>query len=108
MFPVVKAYNIFLTETLYFIIHSRSLLPVSLHNWHKIHVSRTGGLAFLEVDEQDPQSVLSEGSFTELSSDQNLYLGGIPTFRLVSPYVPMRRNFQGCVQKVCSPWNLSI
>ena len=78
----------------------RSQLPIELHRWHRIRVSRTGRLAFLEVDGQPAQSALGPGAFNELSLGQNLYVGGVPTFRLVSPYVPVRRAMRGCVQKV--------
>ena len=31
---------------------------------------------------------------------QSLYLGGVPTFEIVSPYIPVRVPFSGCIQKV--------
>ena len=31
---------------------------------------------------------------------QNMYLGGVPSLDLVSPYVPIRTGFKGCIQKV--------
>ena len=31
---------------------------------------------------------------------QNMYLGGVPSPDLVSPYVPIRSGFKGCIQKV--------
>ena len=37
-----------------------------------------------------------------LTSVQNMYLGGVPSFDLVSPYVPIRTGFKGCIQKVSS------
>ena len=36
------------------------------------------------------------------TSVQNMYLGGVPSFDLVSPYVPVRTGFKGCIQKVSS------
>ena len=47
--------------------------------------------------------VLVLGAFNELSLNQNLYLGGVPTFRLVSPRIPVKKAFKGCVQKVNHP-----
>ena len=29
-----------------------------------------------------------------------MYLGGVPSFDLVSPYVPIRTGFKGCIQKL--------
>ena len=83
-----------------FLSVSRSQYPVTLKSWHRIRVSRTGRLAFLTVDEQDTQSAFSTGSFNELSASQNLYMGGAPNYRLVSPYIAVRKGFQGCIQKV--------
>ncbi len=69
--------------------------------WTTIRVSRSGRLAILEaVGLGDPQAELGRGAFDELSLSQNLYVGGVPTFRLVSPFVKARRNLDGCVQKV--------
>ena len=48
----------------------RSELPLKLHEWHTIRVSRTARLAFLSVDSQETQSQLSAGAFDELTADQ--------------------------------------
>ena len=40
--------------------------------------------------------------------DQNMYLGGVPSFDLVSPYVPIRTGFKGCIQKVRSQIPLDL
>ena len=50
--------------------HSRSELPLKLHEWHTVRVSRTARLAFLSVDSQQTQTQLSEGAFDELTADQ--------------------------------------
>ncbi|XP_059078305.1 pikachurin-like [Tigriopus californicus] len=78
----------------------RSEYPITLHQWHTIRVSRTGRLAFLSVDGQNVQSQMSPGAFNELTANQNMYLGGVPTFRLVSPYIPIRKGLKGCIQKL--------
>ena len=78
----------------------RSKYPVSMSAWHKIHFMRTSRLGFLTVDEQETQAKMSDGAFNELSLTQQLYLGGVPTFRLVSPFMPVRKAFKGCVQEV--------
>ena len=50
--------------------HLRSELPLKLHEWHTVRVSRTARLAFLSVDSQETQSQLSAGAFDELTADQ--------------------------------------
>ncbi|XP_018328441.1 pikachurin [Agrilus planipennis] len=78
----------------------RSDHKVSLGEWHEIKVSRTGRLAILEVDNQIPAEVMSPGAFTQLSLPQNLFLGGVPNFGIVSLQVRVRSAFTGCIQKV--------
>ncbi|KAJ3637703.1 hypothetical protein MTP99_001141 [Tenebrio molitor] len=73
---------------------------ISLGEWHRVRVSRTGRLAILSVDNQLPSEVLSPGAFTQLSLPLNLYLGGVPNFGIVSPQVRVRTAFVGCVQMV--------
>lgn len=73
---------------------------ISIGEWHQIRVSRTGRLAILEVDNQIPVEVLSQGAFTQLLLPQNMYLGGVANFANVSPKVKMRKAFVGCIQKV--------
>ncbi len=80
----------------------RSQYPIASNEWHRVRVSRTARLAFLTVDDQDTQTQMSQGAFDELTANQNMYLGGVPTFRLVSPYIPVRKAFKGCIQKVRS------
>ena len=36
-----------------------------------------------------------------------MYLGGVPSLDLVSPYVPIRTGFKGCIQKVSSQLSIS-
>lgn len=73
---------------------------ISMGEWHQIRVSRTGRLAILEVDNQIPIEVLSQGAFTQLMVPQNMYLGGVSNFGNISPKVKMRKSFVGCIQKV--------
>lgn len=73
---------------------------ISMGEWHRIRISRTGRLAILFVDNQIPVEVISQGAFTQLSLPQNLYLGGVPNFGVVSHQVKLRSSFIGCVQKV--------
>ncbi|XP_066257439.1 pikachurin-like [Euwallacea similis] len=78
----------------------RSHERVLLSEWHEVRLSRTGRLAILTVDNQLPVEVLAPGAFTQLSLPQNLYLGGVPNFGIVSPQVRVRSAFVGCIQKV--------
>ncbi|CAG9821107.1 unnamed protein product [Phaedon cochleariae] len=81
-------------------VTARSQYRLPLSEWHQVRVSRTGRLAILSVDNQLPVDVLSPGAFTQLSLPQNLYLGGVPHFGIVSPRVKVRSAFVGCIQKV--------
>ncbi|KAL0278979.1 UNVERIFIED_CONTAM: hypothetical protein PYX00_000637 [Menopon gallinae] len=74
--------------------------PVSMGEWHELRLSRTGRLAILQVDNQSPVHALAPGAFTQLSLPQNLYIGGVPNFDMVSPKVKVRTSFVGCIQKV--------
>ncbi|XP_076268122.1 EGF like, fibronectin type III and laminin G domains protein pikachurin [Rhynchophorus ferrugineus] len=78
----------------------RSHDRVELSEWHEVRLSRTGRLAILTVDNQLPVEILAPGAFTQLSLPQNLYLGGVPNFGVVSPQVRVRSAFVGCIQKV--------
>ena len=82
-------------------IDCRSHHPLSLNDWHKIKVSRTGLLAEIEVDQQKRVSHIGAGAFTQVStSGFNVYIGGVPTFDILSPYIPIKSSFDGCIQKV--------
>ncbi|KAK6624756.1 hypothetical protein RUM44_011616 [Polyplax serrata] len=74
--------------------------PVTLGHWHELRLSRTGRFAILQVDDQIPVHALAPGAFTQLSLPQNLYIGGVPNFEMVSPKVKVRSSFLGCIQKV--------
>lgn len=67
--------------------------------WHELRLSRTGRFAILQVDDQIPVHALAPGAFTQLSLPQNLYIGGVPNFDMVSPKVKVRTSFVGCIQK---------
>ena len=69
-------------------------------DWHTVGVSRTGREATLTVDSQPSVTVLSSGAFTQLSLEQNLFLGGVPDYGILSVYLPISAAFNGCIQKV--------
>ncbi|KAJ8925428.1 hypothetical protein NQ315_009261, partial [Exocentrus adspersus] len=79
---------------------ARSQYKIMMSEWHQVRISRTGRLGILSVDNQLSEEVLSPGAFTQLSLPQNLYLGGVPNFGIVSPQVKVRLSFVGCIQKV--------
>ncbi|XP_072391898.1 pikachurin-like [Diabrotica undecimpunctata] len=78
----------------------KSQYSVIIGEWHQLRISRTGRLAILSVDNQLPMEVLSPGAFTQLSLPQNLYLGGVPNFGIVSPHINAKTSFVGCIQQV--------
>ncbi|XP_056640683.1 pikachurin [Diorhabda sublineata] len=78
----------------------KSQYRVSMGEWHQLRISRTGRLAILTVDNQLPMEVLSPGAFTQLSLPQNLYLGGVPNFGIVSSHIKTKTSFVGCIQQV--------
>ena len=83
------------------IVFYRSHHPLKLNEWHTVKVSRTGLLAEIQVDRQRRVSHIGAGAFTQVStSEYNVYIGGVPTFDFVSPYIPVTKSFQGCIQKV--------
>ncbi|XP_050524047.1 pikachurin-like [Daktulosphaira vitifoliae] len=78
----------------------RSPHIISLNEWHKVLISRTGRLATMFVDNQSHVQVLSPGAFTQLSLPLSMFIGGTPDFDEVSSNVKMRNSFRGCIQKI--------
>ncbi|XP_044746396.1 pikachurin [Coccinella septempunctata] len=75
-----------------------SKYQITLGEWHKVRISRTGRQAILFVDKQPSVETTSPGAFTQLSLPQNLFLGGVVNFGAVSPHIKVRSSFIGCVQ----------
>lgn len=78
----------------------RSSSPLKLNRWHRVRVTRTGLLAEVQVNDRKRVAQLAAGAFTQVILRQSLYLGGVPTFEIVSPYIPVRVPFSGCIQKL--------
>ncbi|KAF0312615.1 Pikachurin [Amphibalanus amphitrite] len=78
----------------------RTTLPVALHQWHQVRVTRTGREAVLRVDSQPTVIGRSSGAFTQLSLPQNLFLGGVANYDAVSSALFLKDGFQGCIQKM--------
>lgn len=79
---------------------ARSSRPVSMGDWHNLTVSRTGREVFLSIDNQKETRGVSSGAFTQLSLDQNLWLGSVPDYSILSAYLPITQAYEGCIQKV--------
>uniref|UniRef100_A0A2S2NPU2 Pikachurin n=1 Tax=Schizaphis graminum TaxID=13262 RepID=A0A2S2NPU2_SCHGA len=78
----------------------RSPWSVSLGEWHRLWISRTGKLAVMRVDNQPEVQILSPGAFTQLSLPLSMYIGGVPDFDTVPTQIKVRTSFRGCIQKV--------
>lgn len=79
---------------------ARSVQPVGMGDWHNLTVSRTGREVFLSIDSQRETTIISAGAFTQLSLDQNLWLGSVPDYNILSAYLPITQAYEGCIQKV--------
>ena len=99
--PCFLVVFLFINEENHSLIFFRSHHPLKVDEWHTVKVSRTGLLAEIQVDKQRRVSHIGAGAFTQVStSEYNVYIGGVPTFDFVSPYIPVKNSFQGCIQKV--------
>ncbi|XP_050441016.1 pikachurin isoform X2 [Adelges cooleyi] len=78
----------------------RSTKPITLDEWHRVWISRTGRLAVMHMDNQPQVQAMSPGAFTQLSLPLSMYIGGIPDFGVVPPDVKTRASFKGCIQKI--------
>ncbi|RWS26016.1 pikachurin-like protein [Leptotrombidium deliense] len=78
----------------------RSLLPISVNEWHMLSVSRTGRKGILEVDGQPRVEDYSKGAFTQLYLPLNLFIGGVSDLKDVSQTSDISQSFVGCIQKV--------
>ncbi|GAB6029009.1 hypothetical protein CHUAL_004797 [Chamberlinius hualienensis] len=78
----------------------RSREPISIGEWHTAFISRTARFGVLMVDNQPRVEDMSAGAFTQLSLPQSLYIGGVPSFDIVSRKLDAKASFRGCIQKV--------
>ena len=85
-------------HTLHF-LNCRSLDPVTLNKWHFVRASRTGLLGTMLVDDQPIVSGQLQGSYTQLTLIDSLYLGGHPNYDHTSKHAQASRSFNGCLQK---------
>lgn len=64
--------------------------------WHFIKVNREGKECLVTVDNRDEQSGFAMGLSTDLTTDDNIYVGG---FRGMNPYYEVtKEGFDGCIK----------
>ncbi|XP_068106686.1 pikachurin-like isoform X2 [Hyperolius riggenbachi] len=78
----------------------RSESPVSLGEWHELRVSRTAKIGLLQVDSQRQVEGMSEGGFTQIKCNPDIYVGGVPDYDAVKKNSGVLRPFSGSIQKL--------
>ncbi|XP_069820865.1 pikachurin isoform X2 [Dendropsophus ebraccatus] len=78
----------------------RSEKPVSLGQWHELRVSRTAKNGLLQVDNQMQVEGMSEGGFTQIKCNPDIYIGGVPDYDTVKKNSGVLRPFSGSIQKL--------
>ncbi|CAI9602203.1 unnamed protein product, partial [Staurois parvus] len=78
----------------------RSEKPVSLGQWHELRVSRTAKNGLLQVDSQKQVEGKSEGGFTQIKCNPDIYIGGVPDYDTVKKNSGVLRPFSGSIQKL--------
>ncbi|XP_018420102.1 PREDICTED: pikachurin [Nanorana parkeri] len=78
----------------------RSEKPVSLGQWHELRVSRTAKNGLLQVDNQRQVEGMSEGGFTQIKCNPDIYIGGVPDYDTVKKNSGVMRPFSGSIQKL--------
>ncbi|KAJ1347386.1 hypothetical protein KIN20_002425 [Parelaphostrongylus tenuis] len=76
----------------------RSELPVTLHQWHRVEIWRTGKGILMKVDRQSwvESQLVSVGN--PLTTPGMLYIGGLD--ERLSLHLPSISGFHGCVKKI--------
>ncbi|XP_073537940.1 pikachurin isoform X1 [Phyllobates terribilis] len=78
----------------------RSEKPVSLGQWHEARVSRTAKNGLMQVDNQKQVEGMSEGGFTQIKCNPDIYIGGVPDYDMVKKNSGVLRPFSGSIQKL--------
>ncbi|XP_052775155.1 pikachurin-like isoform X2 [Mya arenaria] len=78
----------------------RSTSRVAMDTWNTVRVSREETHASLWLNNDQPVSGSSEGSYSRLTLRLNMYLGGYDNLDLVKGKVGMTQGFTGCVEQV--------
>ena len=78
----------------------RSDRPVTLNSWNRVTVYRDGWTAWLTLNSGQQVSGQSQGLFTQITFQLELFLGGSPNVSLVSERTNSFTGFTGCVRKL--------
>uniref|UniRef100_A0A8D8ES81 Basement membrane-specific heparan sulfate proteoglycan core protein n=1 Tax=Culex pipiens TaxID=7175 RepID=A0A8D8ES81_CULPI len=75
--------------------------PIHMGQWHTIKVNRVRNNGFLLVDDQAPVVFPDKLKFHGLNLDDNLYIGGVPSFaNIPASAVEAREGFVGCISRL--------
>ncbi len=78
----------------------RAPAPIDLHTWHSVTISRRRRNCTMKVDNQTEVFTNSGGKYQGLDLQEDLYLGGLPSFKNVSPDVGQTSGFVGCISQL--------
>ncbi|OCU02588.1 pikachurin isoform X2 [Xenopus laevis] len=78
----------------------RAEKPVTLGQWHELQFSRTARNGILQVDNQKQVHGVSEGGFTQIKCNTNLFIGGVPDYDTVKKNSGVLKPFTGSIQKL--------
>ncbi|XP_023567672.1 pikachurin isoform X1 [Octodon degus] len=78
----------------------RSEDPLTLGQWHELHVSRTAKNGILQVDKQKVVEGMAEGGFTQIKCTTDIFIGGVPSYDEVKKNSGVLRPFSGSIQKI--------
>ena len=87
---------------------ARSKEPVTLHDWHTLHIYRDEREGRLSLDDQQEIVGLSPGAFRGLDLDGDLYVGGVPTDKVLNKELEFIKSKTGFYGKIFSLKNLSL
>jgi len=82
---------------------ARSKEPVTLHDWHTLHIYRDEREGRLSLDDQQEIVGLSPGAFRGLDLDGDLYVGGVPTDKVLNKeleFIKSKTGFYGCISQL--------
>lgn len=77
-----------------------STVSVSLGQWHTIRVMRNGRRGELTVDSGPSVEGISQGSFSGLQLDTNLFIGGTPYITGLPSELNVRTGLNGCIREL--------
>lgn len=78
----------------------RSEQPVALNTWNTVTVYRDGWTAWLTLNGGQQVSGQSRGLFTQITFQQQLFVGGSPNMTLVASRTNSFTGLTGCIRKL--------